>query len=115
MMHILGSTIDSLQMISSFNMEALLLINDIGLLRVLADPSNQRLSISSLFSIEPNMDECKDHLLPEYVGSLTAVHCQWPLLFCLTEDGIVCIHYTLFNSSVCSLFCFLYFLDNNIQ
>ena len=91
MMHILGSTIDSLQMISSFNMEALLLINDIGLLRVLADPSNQRLSISSLFSIEPNMDECKDHLLPEYVGSPDC--CTLPVaIIVLPDRGWDCVY-----------------------
>ena len=87
----LGSTVDCLQVVSSLNMETLLLVNGSALLRVMADPSNQRITISSLFSIEPNMDEYKDQLLPEYVGNVCAMHCQWPLLFSLTEDGIVCI------------------------
>lgn len=82
---------DSLQVVGSFNMEVLLLINSFALLRIMVDPSSRRISVSSLFSVEPNMEEFKDELLPSYVAGLSAVHCQWPLLFCLTEDGIVCI------------------------
>ena len=32
-----------------------------------------------------------DELLPQYVGKTTYVQTMWPVLFSLTEDGIVCI------------------------
>ena len=32
-----------------------------------------------------------DNLIPQYVGKITCAKVVWPLLFTLTDDGIVCI------------------------
>lgn len=73
-------------------MDIVLLANNTAILRLLSHPTSHQLNLSAVFSIEPNMEEFQDDLLPHYVGGVSAVCLRWPLLFTVTEDGIVCIH-----------------------
>ena len=73
-------------------MDIVLLANNTAILRLLSHPISHQLNLSAVFNIEPNMEEFQDDLLPHYVGGVSAVCLRWPLLFTVTEDGIVCIH-----------------------
>ena len=57
-----------------------------------------------------------DDTLPQYVGKLNDVLFKWPLLFTLTDDGIVCIlinaQYSL--SSHFFQFLYMYMYINNV-
>ena len=89
----LGSSLDTLIVLGSSNGDIILQANTQALVRLtLHSSSTQQLSmsLSSVFSIEPNMESFQyDESLPQYVGKVNDVVCKWPLLFTLTEDGIV--------------------------
>ena len=89
----LGSSLDTLIVLGSSNGDIILQANTHALVRLtLHSSSTQQLSmsLSSVFSIEPNMESFQyDESLPQYVGKVNDVVCKWPLLFTLTEDGIV--------------------------
>ena len=76
---------------SSEGGDIVLLANNIAILCLSLHPSSHQLNVSTVFSIEPNMEGFEDELLPRYVGRITVAIVIWPLLFSLTEDGIVCI------------------------
>ena len=86
-----GQILDSIQPVATHNNIAVLLANGNLILRLALPPHASNPSITSTFSIDPNMDDYSDEALPQFVAGVTAVHCCWPLVFVLTEDGIVCI------------------------
>ena len=87
-----GQVLDSIQCVATHNNIAVLLANGNLILRLALPPHAPCPSITSAFSIDPNMEDYSDEALPQFVAGVTAIHCCWPLVFVLTEDGIVCIH-----------------------
>lgn len=88
---LLGSSVETLLPMGSHEGEIALVANSHALLRIFSDPASHQLSFMAGFSIDPHLEEFDDDLLPNYVGGVSDVSIAWPLVFTLTEDGIICI------------------------
>lgn len=88
----IGTSVETLSLIGSYEVDIVLLANNTALIRLSSHSTSHQLNLSAIFNIEPNMEQFQDDLLPHYVGGVSAVCLRWPLLFTVTEDGIVCIH-----------------------
>ena len=90
----LGMKIDSLFPLGTSDTgNIVLLANGNSVLHLTINASSLELLLSAIFSINPDMSLYNDDLLPQYVGKLAHAQVVWPLLFTLTEDGIICILY----------------------
>lgn len=89
----LGKDVQTLFILgTSDSADIVLLVNSDSVLNFNIDFSaSSKLMVSSVFTIEPNMSVFDDDLIPQYVSKLKYAHIVWPLLFTLTDDGIISI------------------------
>ena len=93
--HLPADVIDSLSLLGSHEDQVLLLLNSFLLCVVNLDPEFGRISIQQCLPIEPTTDPYVDDSLPQEVGPLANFAFRSPLLFALTQDGLVCILHTV--------------------
>ncbi len=87
----LADSIDTIQAIGSYNNRVLLLVNSDLVCTVTFDPEFSRMIVLRCLSIELSTDAYADSSLPQWVGPIVNVTFVRPLMFALTQDGLVCI------------------------
>jgi spatacsin len=88
----LGSSVEFLRPLGSNKGNIVLLVNENVLLTITSDRVSHQLSFLAIFSVEPNMEEFYDELLPHYVEKISDICISWPLVFTVTGDGIVLVY-----------------------
>ena len=61
----IGTSVDTLSLIGSCEVDVVLLANNTALLRLLSHPISHQLNLLAVFNIEPNMEGFQDNLIPQ--------------------------------------------------
>ncbi len=86
-----GVTIETVISVGTFSNQVLLMVNSDLLVSVTFDPEFSRMVVLSALSVELSTDSYSDSSLPQWVGPLANITFVPPLLFALTQDGLICI------------------------
>ncbi|XP_064396222.1 spatacsin-like isoform X6 [Halichondria panicea] len=87
-----SDSIDTVQAIGSYNNRVLLLVNSDLVCTVTFDPEFSRMIVLRCLSIELSTDAYADSSLPQWVGPIVNVTFVRPLMFALTQDGLVFVY-----------------------
>ena len=87
----IADVLESVLVLGSEGGQAILMFNSCLVCHVSLDVEFYRVALAGCFQIKPSLSPYLDNQLPHTPAALTCCVFVSPLLFAMTEDGIVCI------------------------